>query len=261
VDSSQQPVYSIVIPVLNEAVVLPDLLAELRRLDLLERAIFVDNGSSDGGPEVIAAAGGRVLHEGRRGYGFPCLTGARAAAAAGAHAVVFMEGDGTDDPREVRWLVGPVLAGVADLVIGCRTRAVRAAGGMPWHQRLGNGLISWLVARLYDLSLPDNGPFRAIRVDLLQAMGVSPSAFAFPIEVILRAHLAGARIVMRDPAYRERRGVSKIGGDWRRSLQAGVELVGAVIVLRLPPVSRRAAAAWGSCAPAGRRRQGSSRTG
>jgi hypothetical protein len=47
---------------------------------------------------------------------------------------VFLEADGTDDAAQVRWLVGPVLAGVADLVIGERRAAVgggapRAAGG------------------------------------------------------------------------------------------------------------------------------------
>ena len=43
-------------PVLDEAAALPALLAELRGLGLLARTLFVDNGSSDGSPELIAAA-------------------------------------------------------------------------------------------------------------------------------------------------------------------------------------------------------------
>ena len=55
-------------PVLDEAAALPALLAELRGLDLLGRTLFVDNGSSDGSPELIAAAGAALLREARRGY-------------------------------------------------------------------------------------------------------------------------------------------------------------------------------------------------
>ena len=135
-------------PVLDEAAALPALLTEIRDLGLLWRTVFVDNGSVDGGPELIRAAGATLLREPRRGYGYPCLTGARAAAAAGARAVVFMEADGTDDPAQTRYLVEPVLAGVADLVIGSRRRAVRGAatGRMPLHQRLGN---DWLALNLW----------------------------------------------------------------------------------------------------------------
>ncbi len=170
-DASSGSDYFIVVPMLDEAEALPGLLAELRDLGLLERTVFVDNGSRDGGPDFVRAAGAELLHEPRRGYGYPCLTGARAAAARGARAVVFMEADGTDDPAQVPALVGPVLAGVADLVVGSRRQAVRgaAAGHMPWHQRRGN---DWLAVSLrfwFGLRLSDDGPFRAVRLDLLRA--------------------------------------------------------------------------------------------
>ncbi|MBE0528480.1 MAG: glycosyltransferase, partial [Thermoleophilia bacterium] len=95
--TASAPAYFIVVPVLDEAEALPGLLAELQDLGLLAHTLFVDNGSTDDGPELVRAAGATLLHEPRRGYGYPCLTGARAAAAAGARAVVFMEADGTDD--------------------------------------------------------------------------------------------------------------------------------------------------------------------
>jgi glycosyltransferase involved in cell wall biosynthesis len=119
------------VPVLDEAEALPALLTELRDLGLLWRTVFVDNGSADGGPELIRAAGAVLLREPRRGYGYPCLTGARAAAAAGALAVVFMEADGTDDPAQTRYLVEPVLAGVADLVIGSGGGGAGRGGAPP----------------------------------------------------------------------------------------------------------------------------------
>ena len=209
-------------PVLDEAEALPGLLAELQDLGLLAHTLFVDNGSTDDGPELVRAAGATLLHEPRRGYGYPCLTGARAAAAAGARAVVFMEADGTDDPAQARSLVGPILAGVADLVIGSRRRAVRggATGRMPAHQRLGNDVLAFVLWSIFGLRLSDDGPYRAVRTDLLAALRLEERAYAFPTEMAVKAHLTGARIVVRETRYRLRHGDSKIAGTWRGSTLA-----------------------------------------
>ena len=222
-------------PVLDEAAALPSLLTELRDLCLLDRTIFVDNGSSDGSPALIAGAGGTLVYESRRGYGYPCLRGAREAERRGATAVVFMEADGTDDPAQARYLVGPVLAGVADLVIGSRRVAVwgDAAGHMPLHQRLGN---LWLAAHLrflFGLKLSDDGPYRAISVDLLRRLQLEERAYAFPTEMAVKASLSGSRLAVRDTDYRHRRGRSKIGGTWRGSLGAVRDITWCLLRLRL----------------------------
>jgi len=223
------------VPVLDEAAALPDLLAELRGHGLLERTLFIDNGSADDGPSLIRAAGATVLHEPRRGYGYPCLTGARAAAAAGARAVVFMEADGTDDPAQVRFLVGPVLAGVADLVIGSRRRAVRgsATGRMPPHQRLGNDWLALSLWLFFGLRLSDDGPYRAVRTGLLEELGLEERAYAFPTEMAVKAHLAGAQIAVRDTRYRPRAGDSKIAGTWRGTMLAVRDILWCVLRLRV----------------------------
>ena len=209
-------------PVLDEAEALPALLEELRDLGLLDRTLFVDNGSSDGSDELVRGAGAALLREPRRGYGFPCMTGARAAAAAGARAVVFMEADGTDDPAQCRYLVAPVFAGVADLVIGSRRRAVRGAspGRMPVHQRLGNDWLAFNLWLFFGLRLSDDGPYRAVRLDLLESLRLEERAFAFPTEMAVKARLAGARIAVRDVRYRARAGSSKIAGTWSGSAAA-----------------------------------------
>ena len=222
-------------PVLDEAAALPALLAELDGLGLLGRTLFVDNGSSDGGPALIVAAGAALLHEARRGYGYPCLAGAREAARAGARAVVFMEADGTDDPAQVRDLVGPILDGEADLVVGSRRRAVRgvAAGRMPLHQRLGNDWLAFALFIFFGLRLSDDGPFRAVRLDLLERLRLEERAYAFPTEMVVKARLVGARIVVRDTRYRPRAGRSKIAGTWRGTLGAVRDISWCLLRLRL----------------------------
>jgi glycosyltransferase involved in cell wall biosynthesis len=241
--SSTAPDYFIVVPVLDEAEALPALLAELTSLGLLERTIFVDNGSADGSVGVIGAAGGEVLYETTRGYGYPCLSGARAAAARDALAVVFMEADGTDDPAQVRRLVGPVLAGVADLVVGERRAAVRphaarpasgsATGRMPLHQRIGNDWLALSLRLLFGLKLTDDGPFRAVRLDLLDRLRLEEHAYAFPTEMLVKAQFTGARIAVRETRYRPRAGHSKIAGTMRGTFGAVCDIIWCLARLRL----------------------------
>jgi hypothetical protein len=148
---------------------------------------------------------------------------------------VFLEGDGTDDPAQCRRLVEPVLAGVADLVIGSRRRAVRGAspGRMPLHQRLGNDWLAFTLWMLFGLRLSDDGPFRAVRTDLLQALRLEERAYAFPTEMAVKARLAGARIAVRDTRYRARAGRSKIAGTWRGSAAAVRDISSCLLRLRL----------------------------
>jgi len=212
----------VVVPVLDEALALPKLLAEFQaEPGLLERALFVDNGSRDGSRELLLARGATVVEELRRGYGYACLTGAGAALARGAGAVVFMEGDGSDDPRDLPLLVEPVLRGEADLMIGVRGHAAHGRpGGMPAHQRLGNRLAAACLRLLFGLEVPDNGPFRAIDGDLLRRLAMEARPFAWTTEMLVKAHLAGARIAFVETRYRPRAGRSKIAGTARGTIGA-----------------------------------------
>ena len=67
-----------IIPALNEALNLPHVLAGIPR-DEVQQIIVVDNGSSDGTPEVAARAGATVISEPRRGYGYAPAVGIAAA--------------------------------------------------------------------------------------------------------------------------------------------------------------------------------------
>ncbi len=226
--------YRIVVPVLDEAEALPALLAELHELDLLGRTIFVDNGSSDDGPAQIEKAGAALLREPRRGYGYPCLAGARAALDAGAGAVVFMEADGTDDPAQAPALAGPIISGEADLVIGSRRAAVRGRQGhMPLHQRLGNEWLALALWTLFGLRLSDDGPFRAVSGALLERLALEERAYAFPTEMAVKSRLIGARILVVDAHYRRRAGRSKIAGTWRGSVLALRDITWCLVRLRL----------------------------
>jgi hypothetical protein len=91
---------------------------------------------------------------------------------------------------------------------------------MPPHQRLGNDWLALNLWLFFGLRLSDDGPYRAVRLDLLESLRLEERAFAFPTEMAVKARLAGARIVVRDVRYRTRAGSSKIAGTWRGSAAA-----------------------------------------
>ena len=106
------PLVDVVFPVLDEAEALPWVLG---RVPAGYRAIVVDNGSTDGSADIAQAAGATVVDEPRRGFGAACAAGL---AAAEAPVVAFCDADASLDPSALPAVVGPVLAGEADLVLG-----------------------------------------------------------------------------------------------------------------------------------------------
>ena len=231
-------------PILDEAAALPALLDEMALIPgLIEKVIFVDNGSGDAGPDLIREAGGRIASESRRGYGFACLAGVEAAkaalAASGMSSVVaFMEGDGSDDPAELRRLLGPVLSGDVDLMVGSRRQAIARGAPMAPHQRWGNRVAVLGMCFLFGVCLPDNGPFRAVRLDLLDSLDMEPRGYAWTTEMVVKAHLAGARIAWVETSFRPRAGRSKISGTVRGTAGAFRGIFGTLARLRLAPARR-----------------------
>lgn len=230
--------WCIVLPVLDEAAALPGLLAEMSAADLLRRAVFVDNGSVDGSRELIEAVGALVVSEWRRGYGYACRAGAEVCRQKGAAVVVFMEADGTDDPGDLPRLVGPVLAGDVDLLVGSRHKADLSRGSMPFHQQWGNALTVLCLRVFFGVRVPDNGPFRAIGTDLLGRLAMEPRAFAWTTEMLLKAFQAGARVEWTEVSYRDRRGESKIAGSIWGTAGAFAGIFGTMLRLRLPANGR-----------------------
>lgn len=194
----------VILPVLNEASALPWV---LRRMPEGYRPIVVDNGSTDGSPDVARDLGAMVVVESRRGFGSACAAGL---AAAEADVVAFMDCDGSLDPVELPAVVRPVELGDADLVLGARVVSER--GAWPVHARVANRILAWVVRRRTGALLSDLGPMRAARRLALSSLEIRDRRFGWPLEMVLRAADAGWRIDEVPVAYAPRSGGSKVTG-------------------------------------------------
>ncbi len=213
---------AVVIPTLNEEASIGAVVRAIPR-DLVSRIIIADSGSSDATVVRARDAGAEVLDVGR-GYGRACL--AAAMAAHDADILVFMDGDGADDPASIAALVAPIRDGSCDFVIGSRLRGVREPGSMAWHQ-LAAGLLAGLGMRmLYGVRYTDMCAFRAIRRDALLALGMREMTYGWNIEMQMRAAGAGLRILEIPVPYHCRSGgVSKVAGNLSGSVKAAVRIV------------------------------------
>lgn len=204
----------VVIPVLNEAGALPDLLAAL---PAGYTAVVADNGSTDGSGDIARRLGAVVVDQPVRGFGAACWAGLLAADPADG-VVCFMDGDGSLDPGDLPGIAGPVLAGTCDLMLGARRPT--AAGAWPFHARIANRYLAFEIGRRTGRKLADIGPMRAARRDDLLALGIEDRRFGWPLEMVLRAAAAGWRIDERAVPYAPRTGKSKVTGTVRGTMRA-----------------------------------------
>ena len=106
--------------------------------------LVVDDGSGDRTAELAAAAGATVLSVAtNRGLGAAVRLGLAAAVERGAAAVAFCDADHEYDPAELERLVGPILEGRADYVVGSRF-AGEIRRMLP-QRRLGNLALTALL--------------------------------------------------------------------------------------------------------------------
>jgi glycosyltransferase involved in cell wall biosynthesis len=221
-----------VIPVLNEELSLPHVLDAIPG-DCVDEVVVVDNGSTDRSAEVAREHGARVVSEPRRGYGSACLAGI--AATEGFEILVFLDGDRSDYPEDLRDLWPVVARGEADLVIGSRMLRADARRALLPQARFGNWLASVLLRVLFGIRCSDLGPFRVIRRDALERLGMQDRNFGWTVEMQVRARLAGLRVTERPVRYRERIGTSKITGTLRGTLGASYKILATIFGYRLNP--------------------------
>lgn len=112
-------------------------------LDVADRVLVVDDGSTDRTAEIAAAAGAVVVrHAINRGLGGALGTGVEGALRLGADLIVTMDADGQHHASDAKRVFDRLAEGDVDFVIG--SRMLEQKGNMPlarrFAQRMGNAL-------------------------------------------------------------------------------------------------------------------------
>ena len=219
-----KPFVSVIIIALNEEEAIAQVIRAVPK-DLADEIVVVDNGSKDRTAEVARAAGARVVQEPIAGYGRAFRAGLRSISP-NCEIVVFLDGDGSDCPEMMDRLVEPISEGTADFVIGSRTRGTRESGSMNFHQVLAGYMVGFVLRILYGVRSTDMGPFRAIRRDTLDRLGLREETYGWPLEMQMRAAQAHVRTIEVPVDYRRRAGgQSKIAGSVRGSVLAATRIL------------------------------------
>jgi glycosyltransferase involved in cell wall biosynthesis len=219
------PHVAVIIPAVDEEDAIGLVLREIP--PVVTEVVVVDNGSRDRTAEAARAAGARVVQEPHRGYGQACLTGIAATPLAAVY--VFLDGDHSDYPAQLVDVLGPILAGEADLVIGSRQLGRRERGAHPFHAVLGTRACVGLMNLLIGTRATDLGPFRAITAAALRRLDMRDRNFGWTVEMQVKAARAGLRVREVPVDYRRRIGRSKVSGTLSGSIRAGAKIVGTIL--------------------------------
>ena len=177
-----------------------------------DEVLVIDGHSRDRTREIAAAKGARVVLDRGKGKG-DAVRLAFDEAAGGI--VVFIDADGSHEPKDIPALVAPIRAGQFDMVIGSRGKG----GSDELHGTLGQ-LVRYIGSQLimlginyrWNVRLTDsqNG-FRALRRDVGKRLGLTSNLTTIEQEMLMKALKQGFRVTeIPSHEYERKWGTSKV---------------------------------------------------
>ncbi|MFT4777607.1 MAG: glycosyltransferase involved in cell wall biosynthesis [Flavobacteriales bacterium] len=223
-------IVDVIIPAWNEEKSIVHVVKDIDRL-LVRDVIVVDNNSKDATAQVSINAGATSISEKRQGYGSACLKGMEYANAKQipADIIVFMDADYSDYASEMSLLLAPIIDGKADMVIGSRALGEKERGAMTPQQVFGNWLATWMIKHIYKHQYTDLGPYRAIRLESLNVLGMRDPDYGWTVEMQVKALHKKLKVAEVPVNYRKRIGVSKVSGTVKGTILAGYKIITTII--------------------------------
>lgn len=204
------PYVTVVIPAKDEEGLIGDIIDSVR--PYADEILVVDGHSRDRTRDLAAAGGARVVLDHGKGKGEALRVGIEEAR---GEILVFIDADGSHEPRDIPSLVAPIRAGEADLVIGSRGKG----GSDELHGTLGqfvryvgSQLIMLAINYRWGVRLTDsqNG-FRAIRRDVARRLNLQSNLTTIEQEMLMKALKRGFHVSeVPSHEYERRWGTSKV---------------------------------------------------
>ncbi len=162
-------------------------------LPFVDKALLIDDGSSDGTKKEAKKAGAFVVQLPLNlGQGMALRTGFTIAKRENADIIVTLDADGQHDPKEIPNLIKFIKNGKADIVVGSRFQGEHNSTLVRY---LGIQFFSWLVRNLVGLQISDlTCGFRAMRREVLEKLKLEQDQYSAP-ELLIKGALAGFKIL------------------------------------------------------------------
>jgi glycosyltransferase involved in cell wall biosynthesis len=218
---TREPLVSVVMPCLNEAagvgICIEKALRAIAELGIDGEVVVVDNGSTDGSPEIATAAGARVVHESRRGYGSAYLRGFQEAR---GRYILMGDADDTYDFADLPRFLEPLRRDGYDMVMGTRLKGKILPGAMSWsHRWIGNPILSGMLKLLFKTRISDSHcGMRSFTREACERMQLHTTGMEFASEMVVNALRENLKIAEIPITYHPRQGESKLEGlrdAWR----------------------------------------------
>lgn len=221
-----KPIVDVIIPAYNEAQSIGRVLDDIPK-EMVRHIIVCNNNSSDQTAEIARDHGAIVVDAPQKGYGSACLSGMNRVESLDQqpHIVVFLDGDYSDHPNELPFLIQPILDKKAQLVIGSRALGNLEDGAMQPQQIFGNWLATHLIRLFYKVQFTDLGPFRAVDYRTLLKLKMADPNYGWTVEMQVKAAKMKIPVVEVPVSYRQRIGKSKVSGTIKGTILAGHKII------------------------------------
>jgi dolichol-phosphate mannosyltransferase len=204
---------TIIIPTLNEEETIANVIEQCKRYG--DEIIVVDGHSTDKTRDIADCLNVKVVVDNGEGKGAALRL---ALSIATGDIVVFIDADGSHDPKDIPRLIQPIVEGKADHVTGSRILGGSSElyGGFNEFLRLaGSSFITECINWRFKVKLSDsqNG-FRAIKREVANNLGLREKITTIEQEMVMRTLKKG--YIMAEVASHENR---RIVGDSKIKLR------------------------------------------
>ena len=231
---------SVVFPAYNEEANIQIAIADFFSSGVVDEIVVVDNNSTDQTAGNVLLTQARLVKEDKQGYGFALRRGLKEAS---GDLIILAEPDGTFSGKDVLKLLS--YADDFKMVLGTRTtkELIWSGANMKFSMRFGNILVAKLLEWLYSgPCLTDCGcTLRLIHRDALEKIqeNLTVGASHFLPEMVIWCLKKKIPMIEIPVNYRPRVGISKITGDFKKTVKTAWNMICLIIGRRFTSTDKR----------------------